>query len=86
MAQFKKTLSNKIKLKKWFQSDGDTASVFGIGFPPFWGGPFRFVDMYGADKLIGNMLRYAEAYSSEQFKPAQIIQDHAKQNTKFYSE
>ncbi|MCP9264341.1 Trifunctional enzyme subunit alpha, mitochondrial [Dirofilaria immitis] len=64
--------------------DGDTASVFGIGFPPFWGGPFRFIDMYGADKLISNMLRYAEAYSPEQFKPAQIIQDHAKQNIKFY--
>uniref|UniRef100_A0A915PQF1 Trifunctional enzyme subunit alpha, mitochondrial n=1 Tax=Setaria digitata TaxID=48799 RepID=A0A915PQF1_9BILA len=67
-------------------SDGDTASVFGIGFPPFWGGPFRFVDMYGADKLISNMSRYAEAYSSEQFKPAQIIQDHAKRNTRFYPE
>ncbi|VDK88538.1 unnamed protein product, partial [Onchocerca ochengi] len=66
--------------------DGDTASVFGIGFPPFWGGPFRFIDMYGADKFVSNMLRYAEAYSPEQFKPAQIIQDHAKQNTKFYSD
>ncbi|CAG9537291.1 unnamed protein product [Cercopithifilaria johnstoni] len=67
-------------------SDGDIASVFGIGFPPFWGGPFRFIDIYGADKFIGNMLRYAEAYSSEQFKPAQIIQDYAKRNTKFYPE
>uniref|UniRef100_A0AAF5RX70 Trifunctional enzyme subunit alpha, mitochondrial n=1 Tax=Wuchereria bancrofti TaxID=6293 RepID=A0AAF5RX70_WUCBA len=67
-------------------SDGDTASVFGIGFPPFRGGPFRFIDIYGADKFISDMLRYAEAYSSEQFKPAQIIQDHAKQNKKFYPE
>ncbi|VDN94923.1 unnamed protein product [Brugia pahangi] len=67
-------------------SDGDTASVFGIGFPPFKGGPFRFIDMYGADKLISDMLRYAEAYSPEQFKPAQIIQDHAKHNKKFYPE
>ncbi|EJW77328.1 hypothetical protein WUBG_11765, partial [Wuchereria bancrofti] len=64
-------------------SDGDTASVFGIGFPPFRGGPFRFIDIYGADKFISDMLRYAEAYSSEQFKPAQIIQDHAKQNKNF---
>uniref|UniRef100_A0A0R3S3Q5 Trifunctional enzyme subunit alpha, mitochondrial n=1 Tax=Elaeophora elaphi TaxID=1147741 RepID=A0A0R3S3Q5_9BILA len=66
--------------------DGDTASVFGIGFPPFLGGPFRFVDIYGADKLMDNMLRFAEAYSLEQFKPAQIIQDHAKRNAKFYPE
>ncbi|VDN17593.1 unnamed protein product [Gongylonema pulchrum] len=64
--------------------DGDTASVFGIGFPPFWGGPFRFIDLYGADKLVRDMSGYAEAYSSEQFAPAQIIRDHAKQHVNFY--
>lgn len=66
--------------------DGDVASVFGIGFPPFWGGPFRFVDLYGADKLVAHMSRFAEAYVSEQFQPAQLLIDYAKEGKRFYSD
>ncbi|KAL3080446.1 hypothetical protein niasHT_038883 [Heterodera trifolii] len=66
-------------------SDGDVASVFGLGFPPFWGGPFRFVDLYGAQKLIKHMERYGNIYSAVQFKPCQLLTDYAKSGKKFYS-
>lgn len=64
--------------------EGDVGAVFGLGFPPFTGGPFRWVDQYGAAKLVAKMEQYQNSYGLP-FKPAQTLLDMAKDvNKKFY--
>ncbi|KAK6638637.1 hypothetical protein RUM43_006904 [Polyplax serrata] len=61
--------------------EGDIGAVFGLGFPPFTGGPFRWLDMYGCDKFVNYMEKFAAVYG-ETFKPCQLLMDHAKDSSK----
>jgi len=64
--------------------EGDIGAVFGLGFPPFLGGPFRYLDLHGADQLVKRMRKYEEWYGVA-FTPCQLLLDHAKDSSKkFY--
>ncbi|HMX59561.1 MAG TPA: 3-hydroxyacyl-CoA dehydrogenase NAD-binding domain-containing protein [Chitinophagales bacterium] len=63
--------------------DGDIGAVFGLGFPPFRGGPFRYIDSVGAQKVV-DILNDLTARFGERFEPAQILLEYAKSGKKFY--
>jgi 3-hydroxyacyl-CoA dehydrogenase/enoyl-CoA hydratase/3-hydroxybutyryl-CoA epimerase len=63
--------------------DGDMAAIFGIGFPPFRGGPLRHADDLGAARLVSELERLAERHGPR-FAPSEVLQDLARRNAKFY--
>ncbi|XP_076290293.1 monolysocardiolipin acyltransferase Mtpalpha [Lasioglossum baleicum] len=66
--------------------EGDVGAVFGLGFPPFTGGPFRWVDYYGAGNLVRKMEEFRSHYG-DAFKPAQTLYDMASDsNKKFHKQ
>ena len=63
--------------------DGDVGAVFGLGFPPFRGGPFRWMDTLGSQEVV-RRLRIYEERIGHRFRPAQILVDMAKDGRRFY--
>jgi len=64
--------------------EGDIGAVFGLGFPPMKGGPFRYTDTLGAQGLVDMMRKYEAAYGVP-FTPCQLLLDMAKSGKKFYA-
>lgn len=64
--------------------DGDIGAVFGIGFPPHTGGPFKMLDLTGVSNFVEKMSKLEEKYG-KQFKPANILVEYSKLNKKFYN-
>ena len=64
--------------------DGDIGAIFGIGFPPFLGGPFRYIDQLGAADLVAQ-LRNLESRFGSRFAPAPLLVTMAEQQQRFYN-
>lgn len=65
--------------------DGDIGAIFGLGFPPFRGGPFRYVDTVGAKEIVRRMQRFRDRLGNR-FAPAPVLLDMAESGRTFYGE
>ncbi len=63
--------------------DGDVGAVFGIGFPPFRGGPFRYVDAIGVGEVV-RQLEALDAVHAGRFTPAALLREMARSERRFY--
>ena len=64
--------------------DGDVGAIFGLGFPPFLGGPFRYLDHLGA-RFAVEMLEKLGARHGARFAPAAMLVDLAKEGRRFHA-
>lgn len=63
--------------------DGDIGAVFGIGFPPFAGGPFFYMHQLGIPAVIDKMEEYARKYG-ERFTPCEPLRRLAAEGKSYY--
>lgn len=63
--------------------DGDIGAIFGIGFPPFLGGPFRYMDQFGLKELVEKMNEFASKYG-DRYAPCDGLLTRAGEGRNFY--
>jgi 3-hydroxyacyl-CoA dehydrogenase/enoyl-CoA hydratase/3-hydroxybutyryl-CoA epimerase len=64
--------------------DGDVGAVFGLGWPPFRGGPFRYADTLGAAQVMERLRAYQEKHGAR-FTPAPRLLQLAQNGGKFHA-
>ena len=64
--------------------DGDIGAIFGIGFPPFRGGPLRYLDDLGVESAVTTLKALTDKYG-ERFRPAPRLTEMARRGARFYS-
>ena len=63
--------------------DGDIGAIFGIGFPPFVGGPFRYIDQIGAQSLVAQLTQWSKEHG-ERYEPCDALVAMAENGTRYY--
>lgn len=63
--------------------DGDIGTIFGIGFPPFLGGPFHYMDSLGINHVVARLEHY-QGQIGDKFAPAAILKKMVEESKTFY--
>ncbi|MGA8259217.1 MAG: fatty acid oxidation complex subunit alpha FadJ [Arenicellales bacterium] len=66
-------------------ADGDVGAVLGLGFPPFRGGPFRYVDSVGAGHVVERLNALAH-HMGVRFEPAPLLVKYAGSDRSFHDD
>ena len=64
--------------------DADIGAIFGLGFPPFRGGPLRYIDDLGPEHLLDRLERLASR-RGDRFAPAELVVELARTGKRFYT-
>jgi 3-hydroxyacyl-CoA dehydrogenase/enoyl-CoA hydratase/3-hydroxybutyryl-CoA epimerase len=65
--------------------DGDIGAIFGIGYPPFRGGPLRYMDTLGAAEVVRILEGLALAHGPR-FTPAPVLREIARTGETFHTD
>lgn len=63
--------------------DADVGAIFGLGFPPYLGGPCRSIDAQGAETVVRRLEELRTQYG-ERFTPAPRLLELAERGERFY--
>lgn len=67
-------------------SDVDVASVLGMGFPAYRGGPMKWADLLGARSVFDTLSRWHERSGLALFQPSAFLADRAKSGKSLFSD
>jgi len=63
--------------------DGDVGAILGLGFPPFRGGPFTYLDSFGPAAAVATMEKMRDDHGPR-FEPAPLLRRLAADGDAFY--
>lgn len=63
--------------------DGDVGAVYGFGFPPFRGGPFRYMDSLGIAEVVRQLEELNDRFPGR-YAPAESLVAMARRNERFH--
>jgi len=58
--------------------------VYGFGFPPFRGGPFRYIDSLGAGEVVRQLEELNDRFPGR-YVPAELLVGMARRKTRFHA-